>query len=97
MQAGNKSENLLNEIHQNIYSLYEAKEITKKVYNNIMNLKNASYKMDNIFMNRENSKTSEPCSLLLNFGDKIVSKRINKYVALSNLSMYYNIISSSME
>ena len=97
LQAGNKSENLLNEIYQNIYSLYEAKEITKKVYNNIMNLKNASYKMDNIFMNRENSKTSEPCSLLLNFGDKIVSKRINKYVALSNLSMYYNIISSSME
>ena len=63
-----------------------------------MNLKNASYKMDNIFMNCENSKTSEPCSLLLNFGDKIVSKRINKYVALSYLSsMYYNIISSSME
>ena len=35
---GNTSENLLNEIRQIIYSLYRAKEITKKVYNNIMNL-----------------------------------------------------------
>ena len=37
LKAGNKSENLLNEIIQIIYSLYRAKEITKKVYNNIMN------------------------------------------------------------
>ena len=33
----NTSENLLNEICQFIYSLYQAKEITKKVYNNIAN------------------------------------------------------------
>ena len=31
------SENLINEIRQIICSLYRAKEITKKVYNNIMN------------------------------------------------------------
>ena len=37
VKAGNTSENLLNEIKQIIYSLYRAKEITKKVYNNIMN------------------------------------------------------------
>ena len=37
VKAGNTSENLLNEIRQVIYSLYQAKEITKKVYNNIMN------------------------------------------------------------
>ena len=37
VQAGNTSENLLNKICQNMYSLYWAKEITKKVYNNIMN------------------------------------------------------------
>ena len=37
VKAGNTSENLLNEIRQIIYSLYRAKEITKKVYNNIMN------------------------------------------------------------
>ena len=33
----NTSENLLNLICQFIYSLYQAKEITKKVYNNITN------------------------------------------------------------
>ena len=32
------SENLLNEIQQIIHSLYQAKEIAEKVYNNIMNL-----------------------------------------------------------
>ena len=37
VNAGNISENLLNEIRQIIYSLYRAKEITKIVYNNIMN------------------------------------------------------------
>ena len=31
------SENLLNEIRQIIYSLYQAKEISNRVYNNIMN------------------------------------------------------------
>ena len=37
VKVGNTSENLLNEIRQIIYSLYRAKEITKKVYNNTMN------------------------------------------------------------
>ena len=37
VKAGNTCENLLNEICQITYSLYRAKEITKKVYNNIMN------------------------------------------------------------
>ena len=37
VKAGNTSENLLNQIRQIIYSLYQEKEITKKVYNNIMN------------------------------------------------------------
>ena len=36
VKAGNNSENLLNEIQQIIYSLYQAKEITKKVYNNLI-------------------------------------------------------------
>ena len=36
VKAGNDSETLLNEIRQNIYSLHQAKEITKKVYNNLM-------------------------------------------------------------
>ena len=37
-KAGNTSKNLLNKIREIIYSLFWAKEITKKVYNNIMNL-----------------------------------------------------------
>ena len=36
-KAGNTSKNLLNEIRQIIYSLYWEKEVTKKVYNNLMN------------------------------------------------------------
>ena len=31
VKAGNNSENLLNEIKQIVYSLYQSKEITKKV------------------------------------------------------------------
>ena len=37
VKSGNTSENLLNEIRQIIYSLYQAKKTTKKVYDNIMN------------------------------------------------------------
>ena len=36
IKAGNSSESLLNEIRQIAYSLYRSKEITKKVYNNII-------------------------------------------------------------
>ena len=36
VKAGNNSENLLNEIRQIIYSLYQSKEITKKVCNNLI-------------------------------------------------------------
>ena len=37
VKAGNNSESILNEIRQIVYSLYRSKEITKKVYNNIIN------------------------------------------------------------
>ena len=36
VKAGNNSENLLNKIKQIGYLLYQSKEITKKVYNNII-------------------------------------------------------------
>ena len=36
VKAVNNSEKLLNEIRQIVYSLYQSKEITKKVYNNII-------------------------------------------------------------
>ena len=45
--------------------------------------------MDTIFLNSENSKTSDPHRLLLNLSNKINLKRSNKYVALSNLSICY--------
>ena len=38
IKAGNNSESLLNEIRQIVYSFYQSKEITKKVYNNIIKL-----------------------------------------------------------
>ena len=39
-------------------------------------------------MNFENSKTSDPHRLLLNLSDKTDFKRSDKYVALSNISIY---------
>ena len=37
VKPGNTSENLLSEIFQTIYCLYWRKEVSKEVYNNIMN------------------------------------------------------------
>ena len=71
VKAGNTSENLLNEIRQIIYSLYREKEITKTVY-----------RMDAIFMNSENSKTSDSYRLLVNLSVKTNLKRSDKHVAL---------------
>ena len=36
VKAGNNSESLLNEIRQIVYSLYQSKQITKKISNNII-------------------------------------------------------------
>ena len=45
-------------------------------------------RMDSIFMNSEYSKASDPHRLLLNLSDKINLNRNNKYVVLSNHSIY---------
>ena len=45
--------------------------------------------MNTIFMNSKNSKTSDPHTLLLNLTDKIDLRRKDKYIALSNLNIYY--------
>ena len=37
VKASNTSQNLLNEVRQIIYNLYQEKEVTKKVYNNMIN------------------------------------------------------------
>ena len=36
VKARNNSKSLLNEIRQIVYSLYQSKQITKKLYNNII-------------------------------------------------------------
>ena len=36
VKAGNNSEGLLNEIRQIVYSLFQSKQITKKIYYNII-------------------------------------------------------------
>ena len=45
--------------------------------------------MDTIFMNSKNSKTSDPHRLILNISDKMNWKRSDKYISLSNISIYY--------
>ena len=45
--------------------------------------------MDIIFMNLENSKTSEPYVLIPKLTDKLDLRRGEKSIALSNLSIYY--------
>ena len=45
--------------------------------------------MDTIFMNSENSKTSDPHRLLLNLTDKIDLRKKDKYIALSNPNIHY--------
>ena len=85
VKGGNTSENLLNEIRQIICSLYRAKQITKKSISQY----NEFIKVDTIFVNYKSSETSDLHGLLLNLTDKIYVKRRDKYVALSNLSIYY--------
>ena len=45
--------------------------------------------MDTIFMNSENSKTSEPHILKLKLADKLDLRLDKKVIALSSLSIYY--------
>ena len=45
--------------------------------------------MNTIFVNSKNSKTSNLHRLLLNLAEKINLKISDKYIALSNLSLYY--------
>ena len=75
VKASNNSENVLNEIRQIIYSLYQSKEIF--------------IKMDTILMDSENSKTSEPHILKLKLTNKLDLRLDKKVTALSNLSICY--------
>ena len=55
-------------------------------YNEFNKVKN---RMDTILINSKNSNTSDFNKLLLNLSEKINLKRSDKYVPLSNLSIYY--------
>ena len=82
VKAGNTSENLLNEIRQILYSLYWAKAITKRVFNNIINSIKLQKRRDAILMNSENDKILDPHRLLLNLLEKTNLKVKDKVVAL---------------
>ena len=73
----------------NVYSLYRKREITKKVYNNVINAIKLYNRMDTIFMNSENRKISDPHRLLFNLTDEVNLKKSDKYVPSSNLSIYH--------
>ena len=45
--------------------------------------------MDTIFMKSGNSKTPDPYIQLINLSGRVHFKRGDRYVALSNLSIYY--------
>ena len=89
IKALNNSQSFLNEIRQIVYSLYQSKEITKKVYNNIIKSIKVQRKMDTIFLNSENSRASEYHVLVLKLAEKLDLRRGQKCVAFSNLSIYY--------
>ena len=82
VKAGNTSENLLNEIRQILYSLYWAKAITKRVFNNIMNSIKLQKRRDTIIMNYENDKILNLHRLILNLSEKTNLKVKDKVVAL---------------
>ena len=82
VKAGNTSENLLNEIRQILYSLYWAKAITKRVFNNIINSIKLQKRRDTILMNSENDKILDPHRLLLSLLEKTNLKVKDKVVAL---------------
>ena len=53
--------------------------------------------MNTIFINSKNSETSGPHRLLLSIADKVHLKRSDKYVVLTNLSIYYTWKKSHIE
>ena len=52
--------------------------------------------MNTIFMNTENSKTSDPHRLSFNLTNKIDLRRKDKYIALLNLSIWYSLKNTKM-
>ena len=88
VKAGNTSENVLNEIQKIICSLYQAKELTKKVYDNIMNSVKVYYKMDTIFINSNTTCPSAPvrCTPVASPVDKFseIATLVTNYTSPAN-------------
>ena len=85
IKASNTSENLLNEIRP-IISLHWAKEIIKKDLT-ILWIQYTCNAIWKLYSWIQTSKTSNPHKIVLTY--KIKLKRRGKYIALSNLSIYY--------
>ena len=90
VKAGNNLESWLNENWQIVYSLYQSKQINKKVYNNI--IKSIQILIDNTFINSENSKTSKLHVLVLKITDNIHLRRgeISIYYTWKNIKSSYS-------
>ena len=86
VKASNNSESLLNEIRQIVCSLYQSKQIAKKVYNNIIRSIGQHIKINAIFMNSENGKASQPHVLIIKLTSKLDLKIGEKVIASSNLT-----------
>ena len=63
-------------------------KLAKSLLNEIRQI-NPSIEMGTIFMNSQNSKTSDPHVLILKLTDKLDLTWGEKIIALSNLSIYY--------
>ena len=64
----------------------DKKKLTKNIYKSLIDI---ILNMEKIFMNSENSKTSEPHKFRLDLTDKLNLKDPKKNMALANLSIYY--------
>ena len=80
----NNSESLFIEIKQIIYSLYQSKQIPSNTIKSGVNIK-----MNTVFINSENSKTSNSHILASKLTNKLDLRIGEKTIALSNLSIYY--------
>ena len=79
LKAGNNTEKLKNEIRQLLYSLYRSKKLSKQIYKSLIDI---IENMETIFMNSENSKTSEPHRFKLDLTDKFNLKDPRRDMAL---------------
>ena len=92
VKAGNTSEYFLNEIRQTVHFFSSSKGNYKKVSGKFIKsvwISNHT-KTDTIFMNSENSRTSEPHQQVLNLANNLILKSMIKI-------LHYQILVSPMQ